>query len=214
MITIYYTKVTEELPKDAYNIYLHKLPIEQQVRNTRFFRWQDRHFHLFGRMLLLEGLKKVGYKEDVLFKIKYTNHNRPYLEGDIDFSISHSGNYVACAIANGFKIGCDIERIKEIDFNDFKNVMTAPQWQEINQSEDPQRTFFKYWTLKESVIKADGRGLFIPLNEVRLNKNKATCQNITWYLSEIEFDNDHCMYLAIDKDVKHQNIFFCELLFN
>lgn len=140
-ILILFTKFIHELPSIHKEKYITKLPNELKERNSRFVRWQDRHANLFGKLLLIEGLKQYGFEDNVLTNLKYNKYSRPYLNSEIDFNISHSGEYVMCAISKSAKLGIDIEAIQGIDFKDFKKVMSAQQWQDINNSESPSRAF-------------------------------------------------------------------------
>jgi 4'-phosphopantetheinyl transferase len=198
MIHIYYSVCTEPLSERAYIYYLNQLPGPLQEKNVKYRRWQDKHLHLFGKMQLLAGLKNMGYTDNILNKINYNDYSRPYLNKDIDFNISHSGEYVLCAIGKNLRLGIDVEEIKQINFDDFEQVMTHRQWLDIMQSEDPERFFFKYWTIKESVIKADSRGLSIPLLDIHVNDNKVCYDNKTWYLKEFNLDERYSICLATD----------------
>ena len=198
-INIYYAKYSDELAGRLYDSYLAQLPFFIQEKNNKYRRWQDRHLHLFGKLLLLAGLKKYGYGNDVLYEIKLNQYSRPFVNGNIDFNISHSGEYVLCAIGRDLRLGIDIEEIKEIDFNDFRSVMTYEQWQDIAESDNPIRSFFKYWTMKESVIKADSRGLSIPLLDVRIKDNKVIYKNQSWYLNDLNLNKRYSAFLATNK---------------
>lgn len=198
-IYVYFTKFTQKLPRYLWDRYIDILPNEIKEKNSHFMRWQDRHSHLFGKLLLVEGLQYFGYGRNELVKLKYNEYDKPYLENDIDFNISHSGKYVLCAIGRNLKLGVDIEGIKEIDFSDFKKVMTHDQWHDINRSDDPTKTFFKYWTIKESIIKADSRGLSVPLLNIHVDGNSVHLDGKTWYLYDLKVDEEYSTCLTTDK---------------
>ncbi|WP_152537427.1 4'-phosphopantetheinyl transferase family protein [Aquimarina pacifica] len=174
-----------------------KLPIEFQKINKQFVKWQDRHANLFGKLLLMEGLKKVVLESD-LNKIKYTKYNRPYIDDSIDFNISHSGEYVVCAIGKNVRLGIDVEKIAEVDFNDFQGVMTPEEWEIIHVSEDSKRSFFNYWSIKESMIKADGRGVSIPLQEIRIEDNQVSYKNKRWHQFNFQMDEAYSSCLTVN----------------
>jgi 4'-phosphopantetheinyl transferase len=202
---ILYTSFKKALPDNVYDHFLKQIPHLLQEKNLKFLRWQDRHLNLFGKLLLRNGLKEFGYDANVLEKLKYDQYNRPYLNKNIDFNISHSGEYVICIIGENINLGIDIEEIKKIDFNDFKQTMTAQQWEDIYQSSNPTISFFKYWTMKESMIKADRRGLSIPLLDIHVINNTVKYANQTWFLKEIVINENYCSCVATNKqdvDVK------------
>ena len=150
MIDIFYTSFKNPLAEDRYSEYLSVLPLDLREKNARFLRWKDQHAHLFGKLLLIEALKHHNIEDNIWDLISYNAHKRPYFTADgYDFNISHSGEYVLCAIGKNIRLGIDIEINRERNFNDFQNLMTATQWNEINNSENPIQTFYKYWTIKE-----------------------------------------------------------------
>jgi 4'-phosphopantetheinyl transferase len=198
-IKLYFTASQQKLPEDLFQFHLNKLPHELKVINSRYLRWQDRQAHLLGKILLQNGLKEYGYNNDVLKNLKYNKHNRPFLNAGIDFNLSHSGEYVICAIGENLRLGVDIEIVREINFKDFIGVMTTEQWVDINNSENPVKSFFKYWTIKESLIKADSRGLEIPLLDIHVKDNMINYDNYLWYLIPLYIDNNYHAHLTTNK---------------
>ena len=194
-IHILYTKISDVLLEEDYRRYLIFLPESLRAQHFRFRRWQDRLANLFSKILLLKGLSRFGYDYQALEQLKYNEYGRPNLPGEIDFNISHSGEYVLCGIGRGLQVGVDIEEIKPVDFNDFTNLMTSEQWNTINGSKDPQRSFFRFWAIKESIIKADGRGLAVPLNEIIITNETAFYER-KWFLKELSINDRYCANLA------------------
>lgn len=162
----------------------------------RYRRWQDRQAGLFGKLLLIEGLKNVGLASVSLDELKYNEFGRPFLNRPGDFNISHSGGYVLCAVAEEGKVGIDIEKIRSISLTDFKAHFRSEEWREITESLRPSERFFEYWTLKESIIKANGNGLSIPLTEILHHDNKALLYSESWYVRKICIDKDYKCHLA------------------
>lgn len=190
-LSLFYTQFTQPLPANLWDEYIHFLPAKLKDKNSRFVRWQDRHSHLFGKLLLCNALESHGYGKDDLKLLRYNKYDRPYLAPDIDFNISHSGDFVMCAIGENIKLGVDIEQAKKFDFAALKNVMTDEQWEDIHQSPSPMKAFYDYWTIKESVIKAEGEGLSIPLLDIHVKNGQVNINNNTWYLHELPIDNDN-----------------------
>jgi 4'-phosphopantetheinyl transferase len=84
---------------------------------------------------------------------------------DFHFNISHSGDWVVCAVDN-LPVGIDVEKIHDVDLNLSARFFSEEEHKYLLSLEISKRrnSFFELWTLKESYIKADGRGLSIPLN--------------------------------------------------
>jgi 4'-phosphopantetheinyl transferase len=172
------------------------LPEAIQEKINRYKRWQDRQAALFGKLLLLECLKKYDYPSDCLNNILFDRNGRLYLDHNIDFNISHSGEYVICSIIDKGRVGVDIERIKPIELSGFEQHMTSEQWNNIKKDANGYNKFYEYWTIKESVLKADGRGLSFPLLEIDIDGKRAKLFGNTWFLREINIDSGYSCHLA------------------
>jgi 4'-phosphopantetheinyl transferase len=200
LIRIFYTTFKKRLPEDTYNYYLSLLPSEMQIKISKFYRWQDGQASLLGKILLRKGLKDLGFDDD-LTKIKYTEYGRPFLEGLGDFNISHSGNCLVCAISTNEKVGIDIEEIRLISVESFKGQFLAEEWAAVMISNDIVRSFFELWTAKESVAKADGRGLTIPLKKIFLENGQSRIDGSLWHYKNIPLF-DHCIvHIASSNEV-------------
>lgn len=197
MIDIFFTTIKEPLEESLYSDYLSLLPLDLREKNERFLRWKDRHAHLFGRLLLLNALKHHHIENNIWDQITYNSYKRPNFDlQEYDFNISHSGDYVLCAIGKNVRLGVDVELNQERNFKDFQNLMTPNQWNEIQSSENATKTFYKYWTIKESVIKADGRGFYIPLEALEVKDNTVQFDNKLWFINEFVLADGYSTALA------------------
>ncbi len=194
-VIIYYASFKEQLPGKMWDTYLQLLPKVLQEKNNKFRRWQDRHANLYGKLLLMKGMMD-NFETYDLSEISYNDFGRPSLSENFDFNISHAGHYVVCAMAKGIRLGVDIEEVLDTDFEDYKRVMTQQQWHEIKSADDPTNEFFRYWTIKESVIKADSRGMTIPLLDIHIFNGIVSYDGQSWYLSEFFLDENYRSCLA------------------
>jgi len=199
-IHIFYTSIEEIISNYSFDFYLKKLPRRIQGEILEYHNYQDRCLHLLGKILLLEALKMYEIPEEVIMRLKYNKYARPYIDGVFDFNISHSGKYVLCGFGKNIRLGVDIEKVKTIDVINFSNVMNAKQWERIMNSNDSKRTFFKYWTLKECIAKADGRGLSISLEDISIhNDDSGYYGGNYWYLTKLSVDNTYYASLATNR---------------
>lgn len=114
------------------------------------------------------------------------NFGKPYLKGasDIDFNVSHAGEYALIAISTKGKIGVDIEDCdRQLDVRALSEyVFTRIERQcAIETTED----FIKRWVAKEAVLKAVGVGISEHLQVVSVlpdNKEgyQVTCDYLEW----------------------------------
>jgi 4'-phosphopantetheinyl transferase len=117
--------------------------------------------------------KRLGVKNKDLF-FDVNEYGKPILlrQDGICFNISHSANWVVCAIDNN-TVGIDVEFIKPIDIKIAERFFSKTECFDLmNEPEDTRiKYFYMLWTLKESYIKAEGKGLSIPLNSFNIKIN-------------------------------------------
>jgi len=92
-------------------------------------------------------------------------HGKPFLPGfpGLHFNISHSGCYIACAVAP-VPVGIDVQMIA-LPKNDVAGrYFTTREQQYIAQGDNFALRFCRVWTMKESYLKRTGQGLSIPLD--------------------------------------------------
>jgi 4'-phosphopantetheinyl transferase len=91
-------------------------------------------------------------------------HGRPRLPGTgLHASISHASDYVAVAVCDIAAVGVDIEQTGRVAFEPLLDlVCTASERRHVTGDAD----FCAFWTRKESVLKATGIGLSLPMTEV------------------------------------------------
>lgn len=100
---------------------------------------------------------------------------------DIPFyvNLSHSGDYAVCAIADSV-IGVDIERVKAVNPSLSKRFFTEEEYEFIQSSPSPDEVFCDVWVKKESLIKAAGKGLAIPLSSFSVLGKTAEYEGVTY----------------------------------
>jgi len=184
MTSLYYYLIDDPLSLPLFMEKLSLLPADQQEKIKKFRRWQDAHASLFGKLLLKQGLLDCGIAIN-LNEIKYNAYGKPYFENDlVGFNITHSGNFVACIISNDTTtIGIDAEVIKALNIDDFQNLWNINEWADIQNND--VNVFYKYWTSKEAVVKAIGKGLSISLNEINVNNGVAQMGNENYFITNV-----------------------------
>lgn len=165
---------------------------------SKFRRWQDAQAFLIGKLLLKRGLSEFGFQDFLLENIQYNAFNRPYFStGEIDFNISHAGQHVICALSKQRRVGVDIEQVNPVDLQDFANCFTSRELDRLSRSPEFLFDFFSIWTIKEAVIKADGRGLQIPLQQFEAAEQIMLGDN-TWHIHALKIAHGYVAHLATD----------------
>ena len=108
------------------------------------------------------------------YEIAYNSQGKPYFLSncEIFFNISHSSNYVVCAIGDK-PVGIDIEGGRKGRQNLARRFFDRAESDWIEEAESDER-FFRIWTLKEAYGKATGQGVLDILGKIvyRLEKGK------------------------------------------
>ncbi len=178
---LYATHFPEPLPPEEFGQLLDLLPPHLQERTLKYRRWEDRSRRVPRKGLLLRiALANAGHPTD-LGGLQYTAGQRPSLPGAPDFNISHSGNRAACMLSTQGRVGIDMEVLQQRPFEDFRDQFTEREWTAIQTAPAPLDAFYHFWTAKESLIKADGRGLGIPLQELDLNETMTAFLDGHWW---------------------------------
>lgn len=123
--------------------------------------------HELGRRLLRHGLEQeYGRTWDVCVG----KMGKPYLKDEqgVFFNISHTKGVVACGISDR-KIGIDVERVRRFNEAVVRKACTKREQEYVfSGADDRERAlrFCRLWTLKESYIKAIGKGLSFPMQDI------------------------------------------------
>lgn len=194
-IHIFHIKHAEKVPEDILRKYLLQLPEVFQKDINAYKHWESAQASLLGKMLLLYGFKKLNLPY-VLKDLKIGVKDRPFINADFDFNISHSGAYVICAIAENARVGIDIEKHRTLKMNIAERYFDEQECLEIDSSKQPEQAFFDFWSIKEAAIKCDGRGVEVlskthvlsASNKHSANVNKVLCDGNTICYQKLEID--------------------------
>ncbi len=198
MIYIKYRRLEDTNDVAFVERYLPILPAVMQTKVRRYRRVQDAQATLVGKLLLLEVLKPFGYSQNVLSQLKYNAQDRPYLDGPVDFNISHAGDYVVAVATDHGKVGIDIEQIRAIKLSEFASIFTQKELDQIAAASNLEHEFFTLWTQKEALIKGDGRGMSLPLQEIVVENNSAIIEGQSWFLTPLDIAEGYLVHLATD----------------
>lgn len=181
----------DEIPNDDFT----ETISEYRLKKAKNYKNEDdRKLSILSSLLLDKALKKHDLSERDM-KYTFNAYGKPYFANaeDLHFSISHSGEY-AMVVLSDKEIGCDIQQIKNINLSIADRFFTAEERKYVKCTEN----FFRIWTLKESFIKAIGKGLALPLNSFSikgLDSDKPYCEYNRELYEFKEFDkiNGYCI---------------------
>lgn len=112
-----------------------------------------------AELLLNHAVKECFPHMELPLHIVTGSESKPYFEDNpFFFSISHSGRYVACALAD-YEIGLDLQKLSQVRETIVNRCFSEIEREYLRQSDDVNTAFTEIWCLKESYVKALGTGL-------------------------------------------------------
>lgn len=139
---------------------------QQKIAILRHGR--DKNRSLAAGLLLDHALAVFGLQErSVEYEIGEWGKPTLKYHPEICFSLSHSGDYAICTVGDK-PLGNDIERIKggRLKVADRFFAREEISWlYEAESEEERTRRMFRLWTMKESFVKAIGRGMSLALQD-------------------------------------------------
>src|SRR5262245_51694054 len=145
----------------------------------------------------------IGRYLDVLpqtLTFEYLEHGKPQLANQdvrgISFNLAHSENICVIGIAEGRRIGVDVEAIHpDIDYELIAQQIFSPQDRASLHAAKPaarSQAFYKLWTHKEAYIKALGEALS---SDAPPPEPAGTT---SWTLVDLDVENGYAAALAVD----------------
>ncbi len=139
----------------------------ESIKNEEYKLHSTLAYSLFSSML--KNLYNIRVSDITLAE---NPHGKPIIVGSkLYFNVSHTSGAVACIISDK-EVGIDIENIAEIKKPILNKCFTEAEISGIKTPAD----FYRYWTLKESYLKALGCGIDRKLSDIEfLLSNNIVC---------------------------------------
>lgn len=114
-------------------------------------------------LLLRKVLETYGLSEQ---DVRIGTHGKPEVNG-LYFNLSHSGDYVVCAVSDQSPVGCDLELIKEVDSRVAERFFSLKEreYLALVPQENYDEEFLRLWTMKESYVKMTGEGMTFSMKD-------------------------------------------------
>lgn len=154
--------VKNEKPIDdaAFRFLLQFAPLEKQERILRQRVKQNADNMLVGAALARHMIWETFRIPVSQQQIACGPYGKPYLRDypNAHFNISHSGQYVACAVAD-WSVGIDVQVIGAYRPDVAVRVCSEGELAKIETSDNLATEFTKLWTQKEAYLKMLGCGI-------------------------------------------------------
>lgn len=181
---------------------------DERERAKRLISPLHRQRFIAAHVILREILSRyVNTRPDSL-QFTFSSHRKPELVstftgGKLHFNLSHSENMAVFAITTSGEVGIDIEKIQPLNKSDVAERFFSDAEKSALASLPPsQQTsgFYHVWARKEAIIKANGKGLAIPLSSfsVSIDKTLETLhvEDKTWTLLPLDINAEYASALA------------------
>jgi 4'-phosphopantetheinyl transferase len=149
------------------------LTADELRRSEKFHFDKDRRRHLVTRALVRYVLSRYGSLPPAAWRFQATEFGRPFVVNDdpvvqrLSFNLSHSDKVVMMGVAHDAELGIDVEDLqRKVSLDIATSYFSADEVRQLHALPPARqsRRFLEFWTLKESYVKAQGKGLSIPLD--------------------------------------------------
>lgn len=151
-------------------------PILDDAEQTRMARLRfsgGRHLFQVSHGLVRTTLSRYSNIPPEKWRFVKNAQGKPSIDPNLDsvpisFSLAHTKGLAVVAVTGGADVGVDAERLdRRVDAPKLSGRFFSPEEVAALQEIPPERLrehFFRYWTLKESYVKARGLGLSLPFD--------------------------------------------------
>ncbi|MEK4870783.1 4'-phosphopantetheinyl transferase family protein [Niallia sp. FSL W8-1348] len=211
-INLYWYKIRELGDEQILKCYTLLNP-EEINRADRYLKVEDKVRFIVGRGMLRKIISYYTSIENNDLIFEQNNFGKLYIKDvNLEFNVSHSGDYVVIAASYDNPLGVDIEKnnvcievediAEEFLTNDEISFLT-----DISNIAEKRKFYYKYWVRKEAVVKAIGQGLSFPLKDIVIPLDfiigvfeKISIKKETWYIRDILLEKDYsCSIVARNK---------------
>lgn len=129
---------------------------------------KEQHSH--AHALLRECLRRRGIAYDSSTPLVKGKQGKPSLaeHPEIHFNLSHAKGIAACIVSEN-ECGIDCEKVRPFRENVMRRAFSGQERALVADSDEPDKMFFRLWTLKEAYVKALGIGISYPLAEAEFS---------------------------------------------
>lgn len=153
---------------------------DEQKRANRFRFDRDRNRFVCGRGIVRHLLSQYFAQAPETIQFTYSDRGKPSIattslppeRAAFSFNVSHSNQWLLCAIAPDLQVGIDLEAFREIEAIQLADRFFVPseqQWLKSQPAEQLEAAFYELWVCKEAYLKAVGTGL-VGLSDIEVQR--------------------------------------------
>lgn len=133
------------------------------------------------KRLVLAAVTRLGPDSLVFYD---DAHGKPCLDGQsgVHFNLSHTHGMVAFACSRAMEVGVDVEYLGSEIYDRAVAAMTlnTDEIRSVERATNPHRAFLFYWTAKEAAMKAEGKGMSMPMRDIHVFNGAAKTHSKHW----------------------------------
>lgn len=172
---VYYAKASPSSREDTFFAHIDRIEPKRLEAAKKMKNEKAKMRSLAAGLLLHVGLcdhLRLLEEETPPFQTARGQWGKPFLTDypDVHFNLSHSGEYVCCAVAE-CEVGIDIQQQQETMRGIAERFFTEADNRLLESSSNvkKQEMFFRIWSIRESYIKLTGRGMGQGLDSFDIN---------------------------------------------
>jgi 4'-phosphopantetheinyl transferase len=194
---------------DEFKHMMHSVSEERRAKVQSFIKPEDANRGLLGDVLIRSIIcSKVNMNNKEIHFIAEP-YGKPCVAGlpSFHYNIAHSGRWIVCAV-DCDQVGIDIEEILPISLEIAEYYFSMQEYRWLMDQEATARLscFYELWTLKESFVKWQGKGLSYPLNSFSIQPG--TDRSLSWpmidqacFFNQPDVDPDYKMAVCSTNEV-------------
>tara|TARA_R110002073_G_scaffold105130_7_gene237890 strand:+ start:2899 stop:3687 length:789 start_codon:yes stop_codon:yes gene_type:complete len=213
-VHIWLTQISQ-VPRSALDACYKLMSVTERTRNQGYRTKPMRDADAITRALQRTTLSQYENCPASQWAFSKEKSGKPVIaspQTSLCFNLSHSREWVVCAVAQSASVGIDVENChrkssvqalakRYFSNREYLDLISLPDKLQKNR-------FFDYWTLKESYIKARGEGIALGLNKFSFELSADgligfSCDDelqddpAQWCFMQSSNQGDHRMALAI-----------------
>lgn len=214
----YYDEFQHDTPR-----LLPLLSEEERAKSTCFHFADDRLRYIVTRAMVRTVLSRYASVAPKDWTFEQNAFGRPAihtslanLSGDLDFNLSHTRGLVALGVCRGRAVGVDVEHLERQPAlavaERYFSATESTELLALNPELQAQR-FFEYWTLKESYVKAHGKGIANTLDAFSFHFPSASALTLTidpklrddsqrWHFWQYLLEGDYLLAICVERKEK------------
>lgn len=162
-----------DLTDEIYQKYFSLMSCERQEYTSCLLKESDRKRTVAGEMLARKLVAEICKVDEESIVFEKNEKGKPYAKNlDVNFSISHSGDFAVCA-ADRRPVGIDIEKLRAVNLKTAYRFCNENEIKYIFESgKEALPRFFEIWTAKEAAFKLQGGNCsdFKEIDTLKLNR--------------------------------------------